>query len=70
MAVDPLSPEMAALKKWLHDVNNRLGVILTTAELLQYEGLSPGAATRRQTIEDSALEIRKIIREIADHYFS
>jgi len=70
MAVDPASPEMAALRKWLHDVNNRLGVILTTAELLQFEELSPQAATRRQTIEDSALEIRRILREISDHYFS
>ena len=70
MAVDPASPEMAALRKWLHDVNNRLGVILTTAELLQFEELSPQAATRRQTIEDSALEIRSILREISDHYFT
>jgi hypothetical protein len=70
MAVDPASPEMAALRKWLHDANNRLGVILTTAELLQFEELSAGAAARRQTIEDSALEIRRILREISVHYFS
>ena len=70
MAVDPSSPDLAALKKWLHDVNNCVGVILTTAELLQLEQLPPQAVERRQTIEDKALEVRDILRAISDHYFS
>jgi len=70
MAVDPTAKDLAALRKWLHDLNNRVGVILTTAELLQLEQLPPQAAQRRQTIEDKALEVREILRAISDHYFS
>ena len=70
MAVDPTAPDLAALRKWLHDLNNRVGVILTTSELLQLEQLPPQAAERRQTIEDKALEVREILRAISDHYFS
>jgi len=51
-------------------VNNRVGVILATAELLQLEQLPPQAASRRQTMEDKALEVREILRAISDHYFS
>ncbi len=51
-------------------MNNRVGVILATAELLQLEQLPSQAASRRQTIEDKALEVREILRAISDHYFS
>jgi len=64
------SEDLDPLKKWLHDVNNRVGAILATAELLQLESLSPQAATRRQVIEDQAVEMREILRAISDHYFS
>jgi hypothetical protein len=63
-------PELAALRKWLHDLNNRMGVILATAELLQLEQLSPKAADRRKTIEDKALEVREILHAMSEHYFS
>jgi hypothetical protein len=66
----PTPSDMAPLKQWLHDVNNRVGVILATAELLQLEQLPPQAFSRRQTIEDKALEVREILRAISDHYFS
>jgi len=65
-----LDPELAALRKWLHDLNNRMGVILATAELLQLEQLSPKAADRRKTIEDKALEVREILQAMSEHYFS
>jgi len=67
---DPTPSDLAPLKQWLHDVNNRVGVILATAELLQLEQLPPQAASRRQTMEDKALEVREILRAISDHYFS
>jgi hypothetical protein len=64
------NPDHAALRKWLHDLNNRVGVILATAELLQLEQLSPKASDRRQTIEDKALEVREILQSMSGHYFS
>ena len=56
------------LRKWLHDLNNRVGMILANAELLQLEQLSPKAMERSRNIEAKALEVREIIREIGDHY--
>src|SRR5262245_27513588 len=56
------------LKQWLHDLNNRVAVILNSAELLQKVQLSPQAAGRRQSIEDKALEVREILRAISEHY--
>jgi hypothetical protein len=66
---DPASADMTSLKKWLHDLNNRVAVILNSAELLQQEQLSPQAAERRQSIEDKALEVREILRAISNHYY-
>jgi hypothetical protein len=63
------SQDLNALKKFLHDANNRLGVILAAAELLQLEPLPPTVAARRQTIEDQTLEVREILRAISDRYF-
>ena len=57
------------LKKSIHDLNNRVGVILATAELLQLEQLSSSARERSRIIEEKALEVRDILRSIADHYF-
>ena len=64
----PEPPDFAPLRKWIHDLNNRVGVILTTSELLQMEALSPKATERTRTIENKALEVREIIRSIADRY--
>ena len=70
MGDDQLPQDMGALKKWLHDANNRLAVILSTAELLQLESLSPRAMERRKTIEDKTLEVREILRSISEQYLS
>lgn len=71
MSAAPVSSQdLDALKKWLHEISNHVGVILTTAELLQLENLSPQAGTRRQTIEDKAVEVREILRAISVRYFS
>lgn len=69
-AASASSQDLDALKKWLHEISNHVGVILTTAELLQLEKLSSQAGTRRQTIEDKALEVREILLAISARYFS
>jgi len=58
------------LKVWVHDVNNRIGIILGIAELLQLEQLSPPAVERTRRIEHEALELRELLRRIAEHYLS
>ena len=70
MADYPTSPDMVPLRKWIHDLNNRVAVILATAELLQLEPLSSQALDRRQAIEDKAMEVRGILQAISEHYFS
>ena len=62
--------DMRPLRQWIHDLNNRVGVILTTAELLQLEQLSPKAANRSKTIEEKSLEVRAILRQISDRYLT
>jgi hypothetical protein len=57
------------VRKWLHDLNNRVGMVLANAELLQLEKLSPKVLERTKLIEEKTLEIRQIIREIGDHLF-
>jgi hypothetical protein len=65
---DPI--DMQPLRKWIHDLNNRVGVILATSELLQLEQLSPKAMTRTRTIEQNSLEVRDILRNVADRYLN
>ena len=55
------------VKKWLHDLNNRISMVLANAELMQLEKLSPKALERSKLIEEKALEIRQLVRDIADH---
>jgi hypothetical protein len=57
-----------ALRKWLHDLNNRVGTILATAELLQMEQLPAKANERSRLIENKALEVREIIRNIQERF--
>jgi hypothetical protein len=47
MADEHPVPDMENLRKWVHQVNNHMGVILATAELLQLDQLPP---TRRRTM--------------------
>jgi hypothetical protein len=58
------------VRRWLHDLNNRVGMILANAELMQLEQISPKARERTKMIEEKSLELRQIIREIGDHLFS
>ena len=57
------------IRKWLHDLNNRVGMILANAELMQLEQLSPRSLERTKLIEEKSLELRQIIRDIGDHLF-
>jgi hypothetical protein len=57
------------VRKWLHDLNNRIGMVLANAELMQFENLSPKALERTKLIEEKTLEIRQIVREMAEHLF-
>jgi len=68
MADEHPVPDMENLRKWVHQVNNHMGVILATAELLQLDQLPPRVAERCHTIENKAIEVREVLRSISDHY--
>ena len=70
MADNTATPDMSDLRKWLHQVNNHVAVILATAELLQLDQLPPGVAERCRTIESKAIDVRDILRSISDRYLS
>ncbi len=55
------------VRKWLHDLNNRIGMVLANAELMQLERLSPKALERTKLIEEKTLELRELVRDLADH---
>jgi hypothetical protein len=57
------------VRKWLHDLNNRVGMILANAELMQLDQISPRSLERAKLIEEKSLELRQIIRDIGDHLF-
>jgi hypothetical protein len=55
------------VRKWVHDLNNRVGTVLANAELMQFEKLPPKALERTKAIEQKTLEIRQLIRDMTDH---
>ena len=59
--------EEEKVRKWLHDLNNRLGMVLANAELMQMEKLSPKALERTKVIEAKTLEIRQLVRDMTTH---
>jgi hypothetical protein len=67
---DPAVQDMDDLRKWLHQLNNHMGVILATAELLQLDQLPPRAVERCRTIETKSIEVRELLRSISDRYLS
>jgi hypothetical protein len=60
----------AKVKRWVHELNNRLGMVLASAELMQLESLSPKALERAKVIEQKTLEVRQIVRDLAEHLLS
>jgi hypothetical protein len=63
-----MTPEKEPLKQWVHDLNNRIGIILATAELLQLDQLPAKSAERSRDLEREALAARDLLRQIAEHY--
>jgi len=57
------------VRKWLHDLNNRVGMILANAELMQLDQLSPRSLERSKLIEEKSLELRQIVQDIGEHLF-
>ena len=55
------------VRKFVHDLNNRVSVVLANAELMQLDQLSPKSRERTKTIEEKTLEIRALIRELTVH---
>jgi hypothetical protein len=55
------------VKKWLHDLNNRISMVMANAELMQLEKLSPKALERSKLIEEKSLEMRQLVRDIGEH---
>ena len=56
------------VRKWLHELNNHVAVVLNNAEMmLEVEKLSPRGLERTKQIEAKALEIRQLTRVMADH---
>ena len=55
------------VRKCLHDLNNRVGMVLANSELMQLEKLTPKALERTKLIEDKTLEIRQLIRDLGEH---
>ena len=60
--------EFKEVRKLIHDLNNRVGVILATAELLQLERLENRAMERSKLIEVKALEVRELLRNLGERY--
>jgi len=58
------------VKKCLHDLNNRVGMVLAHAELMQLDNLSAKSLDRTKVIEQQALEIRNLLRDLSDQLFS
>jgi hypothetical protein len=54
------------VRKWVHDLNNRVSTLLANAELMQLEKLPPKAFERTKMIEEKTLELKQLIRDMAD----
>jgi len=60
--------EIVQVRKLLHTVNNKVGAILATAEMMQMDQLTPKATDRARVIESNALELRDLVRQIGERY--
>jgi hypothetical protein len=57
------------VRDWIHDLNNRVAMVLASAELMQLEELSPKALERTKLIEEKTLEMRQLLRAMSGHLF-
>ena len=60
----------AKLRKWVHELNNLVGMVLANAELMQLDQLSPKSLERIRVIEEKSLLMRQILRDLGDHCFN
>ena len=65
----PSSEELEYLRAAIHDLNNRVGVILTSSELLKLDAAEGQLKARYEVIEQKALEAREILRGMSHRYF-
>ena len=65
----PSTEELEYLKQAIHDLNNKIGVILTSSELLQLDAAEGKAKSRYELIEQKALDAREILSQMARRYF-
>ena len=57
--------DQAKVTKWLHDLNNRIGMVLANVELMQLEQqLPPRVLERTKLIEEKSLELRQMVRDL------
>lgn len=61
--------DQAKVTKWLHDLNNRIGMILANVELMQLEQqLTPRVLERTKLIEEKSLELRQMVRDLGEFF--
>ncbi len=65
----PSTDELEYLKTAIHDLNNRVGVILTSSELLLMDAPEGKTRDRYGVIEQKALEAREILRGMSKRFF-
>ena len=65
----PSDEELEFLRKAIHDLNNRVGVILTSSELLQLDMAEGKPRSRCELIEKKSLEAREILSQMSQRYF-
>ena len=58
------------VRQCLHDLNNRVGMVLAHAELMQLDSLSAKSLERTRVIEQQAIEIRNLLRALSDQLCS
>ena len=64
-----MTDDLEYLKTAIHDLNNRIGVILATSELLQLDASDGKPKSRCQLIEQKAMEARDILLGMSRRYF-
>ena len=61
--------DLEYLRKAIHDLNNLVGVMLATSELLQLDVTDEKAKRRSNMIEQKALDAREILVGLSRRYF-
>jgi hypothetical protein len=65
----PSDDNLEFLKTAIHDLNNHLGIVMATAELLRMGPAEGRSQSRLAMIESKAQEASTILKEISRRYF-